>query len=112
MVRLICPADSSGFSYWIMNGNDLASVRVTVYGRVQGVFFRAFTVQQATELNLSGYVANLPGGESVRVEAEGERGRLLELIERLRTGPPRARVERVETDWLEYRGNYDSFDVR
>ena len=95
-----------------MNGDDLASVRVTVYGCVQGVFFRAFTVQQATDLNLTGYVTNLPGGELVGVEAEGERGQLTELIERLRTGPSRARVDRVETDWLEYRGNYGSFDVR
>lgn len=95
-----------------MNGDELASVRVTVYGCVQGVFYRAFTVQQATNLDLTGYVANLPGGESVMVEAEGARRQLVKLIECLRTGPPRARVDRVETEWMEYRGNYGSFDVR
>jgi acylphosphatase len=110
---LICAADFPGdFSYRIMNGDELTSVRVTVYGRVQGVFFRAFTLQQATNLNLNGYVANLPGGESIRVEAEGARRQLVKLIECLRKGPPRARVDRLETEWLEYRGSYDSFDVR
>ena len=92
-----------------MSGDDLASVRLTVYGHVQGVFFRAFAVQQATSLNLTGYVTNLPGGESVRVEAEGERKGLTALIKRLRTGPPRARIDRMETRWAEYQGRYATF---
>ncbi len=53
---------------------DLASVRVTVYGRVQGVYFRASTARQASELGLTGYVRNLPDWHSVEVQAEGERG--------------------------------------
>ncbi|GAF90913.1 unnamed protein product, partial [marine sediment metagenome] len=36
--------------------DDLVSVRATVYGRVQGVFFRAFVEEQAQQLGLKGYV--------------------------------------------------------
>ena len=91
---------------------DLASVRVVVSGSVQGVFFRAFASRQASELGLTGYVRNLPGGRSVEVNAEGEREKLAALIKFLKVGPPAARVERVETEWLEYTGRYSDFSVR
>ncbi len=91
---------------------DLASVRVIVYGYVQGVFFRAFTSRRATELGLTGYVRNLPDGESVEVVAEGERRQLEQLISYLKVGPPAAKVERVVTNWSEYSGGYSGFSIR
>ena len=91
---------------------DLASVRVIVYGYVQGVFFRAFASRRAIELGLTGYVRNLPGGEAVEVLAEGERKQLEELIGYLKVGPPGAKVEKVVTNWSEYTGNYSRFSVR
>ncbi len=92
--------------------SDLASVRVIVYGYVQGVFFRAFASRRATELGLSGYVRNLPGGEAVEVNAEGERKQLEELIGYLKVGPPVARVEKVVTNWSKYTGSYSRFSIR
>ncbi len=91
--------------------SDLASVRIIVYGRVQGVFFRAFASRQAREMSLIGYVRNLPGG-AVETQAEGERKQLEKLVEYLRVGPPAAEVERVETEWSEYRGRYSGFVVK
>jgi len=91
---------------------DLALVQATVYGRVQGVFFRAFVSRQATQLGLTGYVHNLPDGEAVEVHAEGERKQLEELISYLKIGPPGAKVERVETNWSEYTRNYSRFSIR
>lgn len=91
---------------------DLASVRVAVYGYVQGVFFRAFASRQATKLGLSGYVRNLPGGEAVEVQAEGERKQLEKLISSLELGPPAARVEKVVTCWSKYTGSYSGFSMR
>jgi acylphosphatase len=91
---------------------DLASVQATVYGRVQGVFFRAFVSRQATQLGLTGYVRNLPDGEAVEVHAEGERKQLAELLSYLKIGPPGAKVEEVETNWSKYTGNYPHFSVR
>ena len=91
---------------------DLASVQVIVYGYVQGVFFRAFAARRATELGLTGYVRNLPGGEAVEVNAEGERKQLQKLIDYLKVGPPTASVERVVTNWSEYTGSYSQFNIR
>ena len=90
---------------------DVASVQVTVYGYVQGVFFRAFVSRRATELGLTGYVRNLPDGEAVEVRAEGERKQLEKLIGYLKVGPPTAKVEKVVTNWSEYTGSYSNFSV-
>ena len=91
---------------------DLASVRAVVYGYVQGVFFRTFASRQATKLGLSGYVRNLPAGEAVEVNAEGERKQLEELIDYLKVGPPTARVQKVVTNWSKYTGGYSGFSIR
>ena len=91
--------------------SDLASVQATVYGHVQGVFFRAFTARRAKELGLSGYVRNLPEG-AVEVQAEGERKQIEELINYLKVGPPAAKVERVATNWSEYTGSYSDFNIK
>jgi acylphosphatase len=95
----------------MMANADLASVQAVVYGYVQGVFFRAFVSRRAIELRLTGYVRNLPTG-AVEVHAEGERGKLQQLIGYLHIGPPAARVERVVTSWSEYTGGYSSFGIR
>ena len=91
---------------------DLAAVRVVVYGYVQGIFFRAFASRQATKLGLSGYVRNLPTGEAVEVQAEGERKQLEKLIGSLEVGPPAARVEKVVANWSKYAGSYSGFSIR
>jgi acylphosphatase len=95
-----------------MGISDLASVQATVYGYVQGVFFRAFVHRQAKELGLAGYVKNLPGGEAVEVLAEGEKKQLEKLISRLKVGPPAAKVERVVANWSEYTSSYSEFRIR
>jgi acylphosphatase len=89
---------------------DMASFTATVRGRVQGVFFRGFVQRNARRLGISGYVRNLPDG-SVEVQAEGERARLKELEEHLRTGPPASSVREVVTDWSEYTGEHTGFYV-
>ena len=91
---------------------DPTSVRAIVYGYVQGVFFRDFVSRRAKELGLSGYVRNLPGGEAVEVQAEGERKQLEKLIGYLKVGPPIAKVERVVVSWSEYTGGYPRFSIR
>lgn len=90
---------------------DMTSVRATVYGRVQGVFFRDFVAERAHQLGLTGYVRNLPW-RAVEVVAEGERKQLEKLIGHLKVGPPDARVEKVVTNWSEYTGNYAGFRIR
>ena len=75
-------------------------VRVT--GQVQGVFFRAWTAEQASKLGLSGWVRNAADG-SVEAHVEGERWSVQQLIGQLHRGPPAAEVDGVaeeETDPL------------
>ncbi len=90
---------------------ESASFEATVYGRVQGVFFRAFVQEHAERLDLTGYVRNL-WGEGVEVRAEGDRARLEELLQHLRVGPRGARVERVKVGWMEPSGSFPTFEVR
>jgi acylphosphatase len=65
-----------------------------VAGRVQGVFFRANTREQAQRLGLTGYARNLPDGR-VQVLACGAPDAVARLKEWLRSGPPAARVSGV-----------------
>jgi acylphosphatase len=92
--------------------SEPASVRAIVYGYVQGVLFRDFTLRRAKELGLAGYVRNLPSGTAVEVQAEGERKKLEKLIGQLKAGPPRAEVEKVEVSWSKYAGSYSHFSIR
>lgn len=66
-----------------------------VNGRVQGVWFRGWTREQAASLNLSGWVRNLPDGR-VEALAQGPEDRLQSLLSLLHQGPGQARVDSVE----------------
>ena len=73
----------------------MPAARFFVSGKVQGVFFRASTREQALKLGLRGYAKNWPDGR-VEVLAEGD-AFALEALERwLHVGPPMARVASVE----------------
>ena len=85
------------------------SARVT--GRVQGVGFRNFVSTQARRRDLAGWVKNESDG-SVRVEAEGARDDLEDLLGALRDGPRAARVEDVSADWQDASGTFEHFEVR
>ena len=82
---------------------------VRVIGRVQGVFFRAWTQQQANELGVSGWVRNASDG-SVEGHLAGEDEAVSELIERLHDGPPAAVVGNVTVEEAEPESG-DSFEV-
>ncbi|MCD6276516.1 MAG: acylphosphatase [Thermoplasmata archaeon] len=79
-------------------------------GHVQGVFFRAFTRENALKLGIRGWVRNLPDG---RVEAvfEGPREKVDKLIYLCRYKHPYARVDDVEIEYGEPEG-YKDFRVR
>lgn len=66
-----------------------------IRGRVQGVGFRWWARDVATELGLGGYVRNLPDG-SVEVHATGTPEALADLEAALREGPAASRVDDVQ----------------
>ncbi|MCD6599841.1 MAG: acylphosphatase [Dehalococcoidia bacterium] len=90
----------------------MSHLSVKIYGRVQGVFFRHFVQGIAKELELKGYVCNLRSGDTVEVQAEGDKQELEKLIEQLKIGPPGAQIRDIETTWSTYSGQFTTFDIR
>lgn len=76
--------------------NSSVAKRFIVSGKVQGVFFRASTRQQAVQLNIRGYAKNLSNG-SVEVVAIGSMDAIAALEKWLSLGPPSARVDAVQS---------------
>jgi len=70
-------------------------VRVTVRGRVQGVWYRDTCDRVARSIGVNGWVRNLPDG-SVQVVAEGEREFVDGLLEWCQEGPPQANVTEID----------------
>ena len=83
---------------------------IRVSGKVQGVWFRARTREEAEKLGLSGSVWNNPDG-SVGIVAEGEEEQLQKLLSWCRRGPSLALVTDLTSDWLEYRGDCNGFTI-
>ena len=86
-------------------------VHIFVSGRVQGVFFRLKTKDKAEELGVSGWVKNLADGR-VEIMAEGEKEKIKDLIGWAQKGPIFARVDKVEVEEGEFKGEFDSFEIK
>jgi acylphosphatase len=93
--------------------SDTDSVRLTarVFGLVQGVGFRYWTMGKAEELGLTGEVKNLDDG-SVALVAEGPQWQVHELREWLNSNRTPGRVERVDDRISEAEGNFRGFNAR
>ena len=87
-----------------------ARVRLRIEGRVQGVFFRASTVEEAAQLRLKGWVKNSPDG-SVEVLAEGRQGNIDAFVQWCHQGPPGAHVRGVTVRREDYRGEFQDFRI-
>lgn len=74
--------------------SETTTVRVRIRGRVQGVWYRGWTVDQARRLGLSGWVCNRLDG-SVEAVFSGPEDAVRTMIERCREGPPGARVDSI-----------------
>jgi acylphosphatase len=83
---------------------------IWISGKVQGVFYRDNTQRWASSLGLSGWVKNLPDGR-VEVLVEGEKDSIESLERKLKEGPPLSRVDDVQTEWEEYRGEFFNFRI-
>jgi acylphosphatase len=82
-----------------------------ISGRVQGVAFRYYTQDIAQSLEIKGWVRNCWDGK-VEIVMEGEEDRVKELIDWCYQGPGSAIVEKVDVEWEEYRGEFNSFGIR
>jgi len=74
--------------------------KVRIYGRVQGVFFRQWAVNQARPLGISGWIRNCADG-SVEAHLSGEETSVTKMIDAMREGPSQAHVEGLTVDAVE-----------
>jgi len=84
-------------------------LHVFVSGYVQGIGYRQFVKTKAQELNLAGWVRNLPDG---RVEAvfAGESYNIQKMLEYLKKGPFLAEVKEIKTEEIEDQ-KFNSFEI-
>ncbi|VVB70746.1 Acylphosphatase [uncultured archaeon] len=87
----------------------MISVHVRVSGRVQGVFYRRYTMDKAKMLGVKGWVRNIPGG-GVEAVLEGERQKVGELLKAMKVGPAGSMVLGMEFSELETKG-YQDFEI-
>ena len=90
---------------------EVERVHLIIEGKVQGVFFRASTKEQADKLDLKGWVRNLPGG-SVEIDAEGTKENLEEFLKWCDTGPPNAIVSNLDIEYLHPTGEFSTFNIK
>ena len=86
------------------------ATHLILHGKVQGVFYRDWTVETARSFGLRGWVRNLPDG-TVEAHLEGDDTAIQRMIETMRNGPPRARVDRIEQSDAQPQG-FESFERR
>ena len=86
-------------------------IHVWVSGVVQGVGFRYFTIRQAREVGVSGWVKNTYDGK-VEIIAEGEEWQLKEFTENVKVGPSHSSVSGVEVQEEKYQNEFKEFEVR
>ncbi|MEW5949160.1 MAG: acylphosphatase [Thermodesulfobacteriota bacterium] len=89
----------------------MVRAHVIINGRVQGVFFRYSTQQEATRLGLKGWVKNRSDGQ-VEAVFEGDEPTVEKMLKWCHQGPPHAVVNRVDVTWEDYNGEFDGFNIR
>ncbi|WP_342305928.1 acylphosphatase [Methanolobus sp. ZRKC5] len=90
---------------------EFSSAIILVKGKVQGVYFRKFTMENAKKLGLTGFAQNLPDGR-VKVFAEGKTPSIQKLINYLDIGPALARVDDLDISWSSFSSEYSDFDIK
>ena len=86
-------------------------IRITIYGRVQGVGFRYFTQAVADQNHITGWVRNTPDG-NVECEVQGDEERLALFVLQLEQGPPLSHVKSLYKSDMPVNDKESGFDVR
>ena len=85
-------------------------VQIDIKGIVQGVFFRASTVDVATAIGLKGWVKNQPNG-TVKIVAEGNKEGIIKLYDWCKVGPKNAVVDSVDIKWESAKNEFTDFKI-
>ena len=89
----------------------IKKVKIKMFGRVQGVWFRESAKKKAHELEINGWIRNEPDG-TVYAEVEGEDEKIEKFIEWCQEGPELSKVEKVEIEEVGNLKGYKDFEVR
>ncbi|WP_187648412.1 acylphosphatase [Nitrosophilus labii] len=86
----------------------MKTYRFLISGRVQGVWYRKYTKEVADNLDIGGYVRNLPDGR-VEVVATLKDEQFEEFLKALKKGPPLARVDNIDIEKFDeiYNGDFE-----
>ena len=76
---------------------EVVTLRARIEGKVQRVWFRAWTVEEATKRGLNGWVQNLPDG-AVEALFSGPKEQVEDMLAACHQGPSRARVDKVSAE--------------
>jgi acylphosphatase len=90
---------------------EIVEAHAIVSGRVQGVAFRAYTLETAAAAGIRGWVRNLPD-QQVEAVLQGERAAVEKVLDFMRTGPPRANVINMAVSWRTPAETYLEFNIR
>lgn len=88
----------------------MAAYKLTISGRVQGVFFRQFAVDAATNLGVTGWIKNDPEG-TVSVLIQGDEHCLNQLMALLSKGPDFAHVTNITKEHIRQNGTITDFRI-
>lgn len=91
-------------------GGKIIQAHVYISGRVQGVFFRLWTVRQADDLNLKGWVKNTREGK-VEAVFQGSEDKVNKMIQKCRKGSKFSKVTGIRVDWEEISEVFESFEI-
>ena len=88
----------------------MIEIHCVITGKVQGVAYRTYVQESATELDLVGYVKNMTDG-SVEVVAQGGPDILKDFVEYLHEGSLLSKVEGVAVDWRSPSATFSEFSL-
>ena len=85
-------------------------LKAKVSGKVQGVWFRKYTLDSARDIGVVGMVKNLVDG-TVLVNASGKDENLRKFKELLENGSPNSRVDKIDYSWEDSSIKYLTFEI-
>jgi len=85
-------------------------LKAKVSGKVQGVWFRKYTLDSARDIGVVGMVKNLVDG-TVLVNVSGDDENLRKFKELLENGSPNSRVDKIDYSWEDSSVEYSTFEI-
>ena len=95
----------------ILPMSEQKRVIMRVFGTVQGVFYRTSAIKEAKLLSVTGWIKNR-SDSSVECIAEGTKESLEKFLAWCKDGPPHAKVERIDVEWLDPTNEFGNFEIK